>query len=579
MHSKHFLLLAISFTALSAQTPSLLESGPAIDPAVSAGRRWLAFARTGSTVLQLWIRPYAGGEARQLTSGSHDNHEPAFSPGGRTLAYRSEANGGGIYLIPVKGGKPRLFAEAGRRPRFSPDGRRIAYWTAANSTSIFVRDLDGGLARPLHPAFHSANNPVWSPDGKHLIFNGCKDVSSQSCDWWVSPAEGGEPVPLGAAKLLKQHRLDGDPSPDLWLPSGAEIVFTAKTGENSRLWTLHLAPNPWRVDGAPQRLTSAESDQRNPSLGPDGSVLFASRTQNIDVWTLPLDANTAAPKGPLTRLTSDPSIDQRPSLSRDGRKIAWETSRGGNFEVWVKDLVSGTEKAITSGPLREHMPALSPDGSKLLYDAHDGEKVTIFQSTFDGGKPVSIREENVGQGSFQWTSNAEAVLYFHREPPGTVGLMNLSTKQRTVLLRHPTLNLSLADARLSPDGRWIAFPVPFAPHRSRLAVAPVSAKAIENEREWTYLLPDTSNTSQPEWSPNGKWLYFLSDQGGTLGVWALGISAEGKPQGLPKSILTFPGASRTIAEMRPRDIGLAVAQDKLALAVAEYSGTVWSVAR
>ena len=62
--------------------------------------------------------------------------------------------------------------------------------------------------------------------------------------------------------------------------------------------------------------------------------------------------------------TNDPSIDQRPSLSLDGKKVAWETSRGGNFEVWVKDLVSGKEQGLTSGPLREHMPALSRDGSK-----------------------------------------------------------------------------------------------------------------------------------------------------------------------------------------------------------------------
>ena len=96
------------------------------------------------------------------------------------------------------------------------------------------------------------------------------------------------------------------------------------------------------------------------------------------------------------------------------------------------------------------MPALSPDGSRLVYDVHDGEKVTIFESNFQGGQRVLIREETVGQGSFQWTAKGDSVLYFHREPPGSVGLMNLSSKKRTVLLRHPTFNLSLADARLSP---------------------------------------------------------------------------------------------------------------------------------
>ena len=132
---------------------------------------------------------------------------------------------------------------------------------------------------------------------------------------------------------------------------------------------------------------------------------FSADRENIDIYILPLDANHARVKGSLTRVTTDPSIDQRPSLSIDGKKLAWETSRGGNFDVWVKDLVSGQEHAITSGPLREHMPALSRDGSKLLYDAHDGDKVMIFESSFQGGDAVKIAEENVGQGSFQWSAD------------------------------------------------------------------------------------------------------------------------------------------------------------------------------
>jgi len=303
-----------------------------------------------------------------------------------------------------------------------------------------------------------------------------------------------------------------------------------------------------------------------------GAFVPASRAENIDVWILPLDADRARPTGALMRLTSDPAIDQRPSLSVDGRKIAWETSRGGNFEVWFKDLVSGEEKGITSGPLREHMPALSPDGSKLVYDAHDGQKVTVLMSGLAGQEPVRIWEENVGQGSFQWPKGGEAVLYFHRAPPGSVGLLNLSTKERTVLLRHPKLNLSLADARLSPDGRWIAFPVPLDAKRSRMAVARLTGKVIEDERDWSYLTPESFNATQPAWSPNGRWLYYLSDQSGRLAVWGMNLSREMRPQGQPRLIVDPATERLSINAMSPRDIGLSVARNKLALAVTESPG-------
>ncbi len=594
--SHRFLLtttIAVALCALScgsprgvprdAPTPLVNQPGLATDPAISPDGRWLVCAsdRGGSGVLNLWLRPFAGGDARRLTEGPDDDHEPTFSPDGRTVAYRSEIDGGGVYAIGVDAGSPRLLVKGGRRPRFSPNAGRIAYSSPGDSGSragLFVIDISGGQPRAIHPDFHSATDAAWSPDGKYLIFTGCKDGSAESCDWWVSPAEGGEAIAIGVAKAFRQHRIGGEPSPDLWL-SGNVIVFTVEAAETSRLWALNLAPYPWRVGGTPHRLTSGENEERSPAAGPGGQIVFASRTKNIDIRSLPLDADRGAPTGALIRLTSDPSIDQRPSLSVDGKRIAWETSRGGNFEVWVKDLVSGEEKGLTGSPLREHMPALSRDGSRLVYDTHDGQKVTVFESAFNGGEPVKVWEENVGQGSFQWTAKGDAVLYFHREPPGTVGLMNLSSKKRTVLLRHPKLNLSLGDARLSPDGRWIAFPVPFAPHRSRLAVARVSGKVIEDEQDWSYLTPETYNAYQPEWSPNGRWLYCLSDQTGRLAVWALPLSAEKKAEGQAKPILNFPNARLTIAEMRPRDIGLSIAKDKLALAVAEYSGALWSVRR
>jgi Tol biopolymer transport system component len=207
----------------------------------------------------------------------------------------------------------------------------------------------------------------------------------------------------------------------------------------------------------------------------------------------------------------------------------------------------------------------------VVYDAHDGEKVTIFEAPFGGGDRVTVWEEHVGQGSFQWPAKGDSVLYFHREPPGSVGLLNLSSKERSVILRHPKFNLSLADARLSPDSRTIAFPVPLAPHRSRMAVAQLNGRVIEDEKDWSYVTPDSFNASQPEWSPNGRWLYFLSDQTGKLAVWALPVSGKRKSQGAAKLILSFENSGATLEGMRPRDIGLSVAKDKLALA-AEWRG-------
>jgi hypothetical protein len=256
--------------------------------------------------------------------------------------------------------------------------------------------------------------------------------------------------------------------------------------------------------------------------------------------------------------------------------------------LWTVSLAAGQPRRLTTTDQDERSPAEGPDGT-ILYASID-ENIDIYTMPLLADRaiakgapmritsdPSRIAEENVGQGSFQWAASGNEALYFHRAPPGTVGLLHLPSRQRTPILRHRKFNLSLADARLSPDGRWIAFPVPYAPHRSRLAVAPVTGNLIEEERDWTYLTPEDWNASQPEWSPNGQWLYFPSDQTGALAVHALPLSPEKKAKAAPRLVLDLANTRATIAGMRPRDIGLAIAKDKLALGAASRAGKLWSV--
>jgi tricorn protease-like protein len=146
------------------------------------------------------------------------------------------------------------------------------------------------------------------------------------------------------------------------------------------------------------------------------------------------------------------------------------------------------------------------------------------------------------------------------------------------LLRHAKYNLSLADARLSPDGKRIAFPVPVGLHKSRMAVARVTGKLIE-EADWVWVTPEGENGYQPDWSPNGEWLYFLSDRTGHLTVQAVELGRELKPVGEQRMVFEFESGRLTMAEMRPRDIGLAVGKGKLALSAAEYKGGLWAVGK
>ncbi len=101
-----------------------------VEPTLSRDGRFIAYAsdRGGTGNLEIWYQPDGGGPGIQLTNGSTDSHEPDFSPNGASVVYRSERDGGGLYLVSARGGESRLIADHGRRPRFSPDGQWIAYW-------------------------------------------------------------------------------------------------------------------------------------------------------------------------------------------------------------------------------------------------------------------------------------------------------------------------------------------------------------------------------------------------------------------------------------------------------------------
>ena len=136
--------------------------------------------RAGAGNLDIWRQQLATGEAVRLTSDPADESEPTFSPDGSRIAFRSERDGGGIYIVSAFGGEARLLARHGRRPRFSPDGTRIAYWVPTGTVwyvgKVFTISSAGGPPAPFQPEFASALFPIWSADGTKLLFNGVRDA-------------------------------------------------------------------------------------------------------------------------------------------------------------------------------------------------------------------------------------------------------------------------------------------------------------------------------------------------------------------------------------------------------------------
>jgi eukaryotic-like serine/threonine-protein kinase len=131
-------------------------------------------------------------------------------------------------------------------------------------------------------------------------------------------------------------------------------------------------------------------------------------------------------------------------------------------------------------------------------------------------------------------------------------------------------------ARLSWDGKWVTF------YRNvsgggytQIFAAPVTDRpasdsdliAVTDGKTWDAL---------PEFSPDGRTLYFQSDRDGMRCLWACRLDpATKKPVGAPFAIAHFHKAGLSLAHVRPGQRALTIARDKIIVTAAQRTANVW----
>ena len=567
------------------------DTGLTYQPSLSPDGKLVAYAsdRSGEGNLDIWKKQVAGGEPVRLTNHPADDHEPAFSADGSRIAFRSERDGGGIYVISAIGGNERLIASQGLNPQFSPDGRYIAFKSRISGSGVVqgkiyvVASTGGPPPRQLQPEFAHADHPVWSPDGKYLLFAGSPErppltPGGSPFEWWVTPLDGGAAVPTGASGLLRSHGLSRGLSPESWVAGqkGHTITFSAGLEDTSNLWQVGISPNSWQLTGTPQRLTFGTGLDVAPSLTANGGLLvFASLVSNADIWSLPIEANKGKILGEPRPLVQGAAADLNPSLSADGIKLAFNSNRSGHPDVWIKNLKTGREIALTDGPLREGRVHLSPDGSKVAYQTNESGQEDFYMMAWGGGPAQKICE-NCGGSMLGWSANGTEILYYWGQPI-RFGLLNVVTGKKRVVLQHPHYDLNRG--QISPDERWIAFHVPIDARRSPVFLAPLRQEGVPGERDWIHVTDGSGVDYWPFWSPKGNLLYYLSDRDGFRCVWAQPLDVVTKrPIGSPTDVYHIHSARRSLLNLsRLGNLGMSLTHDQLVFSMGEITGNIWSV--
>ena len=532
------------------------------EPAISPDGTLIVYAsdRGGRGPLDLWLQRASGGQPARLTDDAADDREPEFSPDGNLIAFRSSRNGGGVFVIPTLGGDARLVAPAGQTPRFSPDAKRIAYWTGpwlggprTPGSAVFVVSAIGGEPVRVSEGFTAAVNPVWSPDGRRVLFFGSRPTQTANggFDWWVVSLDSREATPTGAYSLFKTAGLYGttvnnsiattpDALPSAWTSDG--IVFSARFEQSVNLWLLKLSDESGEaVEDSLQRLTDGAGSDVLPSVDRNGRITFEVESLTNDSLVLPLDSNAGKPLGPIQRHSADAMlVDGRNSLDDAGRVLAYPRIRVTESEIWLKDLSTGRERHLVTTPLSQLNPVISHDASRVAYTVPNGDSASGYVITTAGGTATKICD---GCNVHGWLSDNRRILALSLARaaaaavnpgavnlgggPGRVRLIDTMTLAAVDVLVDPNSGIGRVD--VSPDNRWIAFQ-----SRNRIWLAPFDARTSPSDNTWISLFDVARGSAERAcgWSPDGRLLYLLLERDGFRDLWAQRID-QGRAVGPP----------------------------------------------
>jgi Tol biopolymer transport system component/DNA-binding winged helix-turn-helix (wHTH) protein len=392
-------------------------------------------------------------------------------------------------------------------PAFSPDGNQVAFSLYGKENSgIYTTMIGGEKSLRLTSSFGDCC-PTWSPDGRQVAFS---RRSHEGVDIYVIPALGGREhrlwPPEGHQISTALPGREGGPSID-WSPDGKVLAFSDSQTDKTHAWIALLS----LADSTTRQLTSPLNQNLDygPAFSPDGSTVAFIRGISAgvveDLYVVPTAGG--APK----RLTFDNAwIFGPPTWTPDGRDIVFSSMRGGPASLWRISASGGTPQRVPGAGVIAAFPSISPKGNQLVYQQMDFRN-NIFRLNLQDERhsqvpPTLVISEKGNNSRPHFSPNGKRVV-FESDRLGYAEIWACDSDGSNCG-QLTSLRGTAGAARWSPDGQYIAFE--FRPkEHSEIYLLEVGTGVPR----LLATLPGADNGG-PNWSRDGKWIYFYSDRGG-----------------------------------------------------------------
>ena len=435
-------------TRVSGEASLVTDFSPAA--VLSPDGSLLAFvARSPGAVRQLFVRRLDRLEAT-LLPGTEDARTPFFSPDGEWVGFFAS---GKLKKVPVAGGTVVVLCDApnGRGASWSEAGW-IAFTPNSSGYTSLQRVSDtGGKPESLTVLGEGEATHRWPqvlPGAKGVLYTTARNLGNYNDGDIIV-----QPLPAGKPKTLLSGGYFGR-----YLPSG-HLTYV----HDGRLFAVAFDLEGLAVMGSPAPVF--ESVTRSVSTG---AAQFAASDSGTAVY-LPGGADTAKPlqwlrrDGTITVFRASPVEWSNPRLSSDGDRLAVDVFDGQQTDVWLYG--NDTQAQLTFDPSEDWIPLWTPDGMRVVFRAtRDSFAFNLFWHRADGGGTTErLTESRNPQLPSSWHPSGNVLAFVETSPTTNFDIMLLplnsggtsaSPVAPTPFLNTPAQEFSPA---FSPDGRWIAY--------------------------------------------------------------------------------------------------------------------------
>ncbi len=415
-----------------------------------------------------------------------------------------------------------------RRNDISPDGKQIVFNYKGN---IYVVEAEGGKANQLtsNPAYDS--DPMWTPDGKNIVFSSYREKGK---DIYIIPAEGGNP------RRLTTHTANETP---LAVLEDGTILFTANIQQDAKYGDFPNSTQLYKIStngGLHKLVTSLPVS--NISVNKAGKILYEDykgyedtfrkhHTSSVtrDIWLYEpategtFDVNA---EGRFTKVSDFIGEDRNPIFAADGNTFYFLSEKDGTINIYRSSLSNPKEQKQLTFHKGNPVRYLSISDNGIISYSYDGELYTLKEGMEP--KKVDIR---------------------------------IVTDQIERPVQERTMTSGATALALSPNGKEMAIVL-----RGDVYVTTIDHKTTKR----------ITNTPQQErsltFSKDGRTIYYAAERNGHWGIWGTTLTEKDDKYltyavKMEEKLITKPGETCFQPQVSPDGESIAYLKDRTAVAV------------